>query len=320
MPPPKKTSGSQKNAAPPPAPAPAPAPSKSGKGKGSGADSGRGTPSSGGEQGQQDAGSTRPTVRQVIGGQLSYTGNLPTEILSKYCEEKKWHFPPSYNTVRYLDEFLGSVTLQRNNPKTQQVEQVEFTPPREMKKVTGEMFKLHQKSHLEAKHLLATYALNRVANMINVDFGLPKGYKAIWDIFEHNRKHDLKSGKGWMYEADPFRVQRERNALKEKLERERSARVEAQASGVSMRRPGGGDWNERMKGWQNVPIAEMGKDMRMQVEDLVRKYHNWNPNGVDMSKEARRRVVEELMNLGFRKSHVEEACDWAADREECLGE
>ncbi|RPB29925.1 P-loop containing nucleoside triphosphate hydrolase protein [Terfezia boudieri ATCC MYA-4762] len=324
MPPPKKSSAGQKNAAPPPppaaAPAPAPAPSKSSKGKGSGTDSGR---KPGGKQQQQDAGSTapaKPTERQIIGGP-SYTGKLPTELLSNYCRQNGWDNEQDFKTFRFPDGFLGSVTLRCENPKTKLMEEVKFTPPREMKKATGETVKLHQDTHLEAKHLLATYALNRVANMTNIDFVLPITYKGFWEIFESNRKHDLKGGKGWMYEADPFRAQRERKALMEKLEKDRLARVaaaEAAASGSMGVRGGRGDWNERMKGWQDAPIAEMGKDMRMQVEDLVRKYHDWNPNGVDMSKEARGKVVEELTKLGFRKSHVEEACDWAADREECL--
>lgn len=327
MPQPKKSSGGQKKDAVPPPPS---APSKFSKGKGSGTNpTSRGTPkpgaSSGGKQGQQDAEDTPPagpTVKQIIGGS-SWTGKLPVNLLSEHCVKNGWDGRADYSTRLFPDGFLGSVTLRCKNPKTKLVEEVVLAPPREMKTATGEMIKLHQPTALEARHLLATYALNRVANMINIRFMLPPSHQDFWKIFEDNRKHDLKDGKSWMYEADPFQAQRERKALMQKLEKDRLAKAaaaEAAASGSMVVGGRGGDWNERMKGWQDVPIAEMGKEMRVQVEDLVRKYHNWNPDGIDMSKEAREKVVRDLTSLGFRKSHVEEACDWAADRAECLGE
>ncbi|KAF8421014.1 P-loop containing nucleoside triphosphate hydrolase protein [Tirmania nivea] len=311
MPLPKKSSGGQKKDAAPP---PAPTSSKSNKGGGNGTDSAQG------QQGAENT-PTGPTAKQIIGGP-SWTGKLPVNLLSEYCVKNGWDGRLDYGIRRFPDGFLGSVTLRCMNPKTRLVEEVVFTPPREIKTTTGEMVKLHQPTSLEAKHLLATYALNRVANMINIKFMLPPSQQVFWRIFEDNRKHDLKDGKSWMYDADPFQAQRERKTLMEKVEKDRLARVaaaEAAASGGSMVAGAGrGNWNERMKGWNNIPIAEMGKDMRLKVEDLVRKYHNWNPDGIDMSKEARGKIVEELTGLGFRKNHVEEACDWAADREECL--
>jgi len=317
MPPPKKSFGSQKKD---PAPPPAPALSKNSKGKGSGPDPGRSTPQPDGSAG--DTPPTGPTVKQIIGGP-SWTGKLPVNLLSEYCQKNGWDGKPDYSTRRFPDGFLGSVTLRCKNPKTRLVEEVVFTPPRQVKTATGEIARLHQPTPLEARHLLATYALNRVANMININFMLPPSHQDFWKIFEDNRKHDLKDGKSWMYESDPFQAQRERKLLLEKIEKSRLAREAEAAAGGSMvggGRLGGGYWNERMKGWQNVPIAEMGKEMRAQVEDLIRKYHDWNPDGIEMSKEAKEKAMEELMNLGFRKSHVEEACDWVADRQECLGE
>lgn len=324
--PPKKSSGGNKKESPAPTPPPQAGGkgSNPGKGKASEAASGRNTGggSGGKQQSSEPPAPAGPTVKQIIGGP-SWTGKLPVNLLSEHCQKNGWDGRVDYVTRRFPDGFLGSVTLRCKNPKTNLFEEVVFTPPRELRTSEGEVVKVHQPTPLEAKHLLATYALNRVANMINIRFMLPPSHQAFWKVFEEHRKIEMKEGKSWMYEADPFVAQRERKAFMDKIEKDRSARAaaaESAASGGVVVGGGRRDWNERMKGWQHAPNAEMGKDMRVQVESLIRKYHTWNPDGIAMSDEVRRRAIDDLMSLGFRKSHVEEGCDWTADREECLGE
>jgi hypothetical protein len=57
----------------------------------------------------------------------------------------------------------------------------------------------------------------------------------------------------------------------------------------------------------------------MEVERLARKYHVWNPARIAISDEMVKGIVLELTALGFKKRHVEEACEWVKDREEALG-
>lgn len=112
-----------------------------------------------------------------------------------------------------------------------------------------------------------------------------------------------------MYEADPFLTKREHEAAMAKAEKMRGGEVVK-----VVRREDG-----MMKGWQGVPVVDMGSEKRREVEKLVRKYHVWNPTGIEMPKAVQTAVVNELAALGFRKVHVEEACEWVKDREEALG-
>ncbi|KAF2806284.1 P-loop containing nucleoside triphosphate hydrolase protein [Mytilinidion resinicola] len=73
-----------------------------------------------------------------------------------------------------------------------------------------------------------------------------------------------------------------------------------------------------MKGWMRVPKIELGKRTRTEIERLVRRDAVWNPNNVEPSQQARAKMIEAVVGLGFRRSHVEEAAELCKDREECL--
>lgn len=112
-----------------------------------------------------------------------------------------------------------------------------------------------------------------------------------------------------MYEADPFLTKREHEAALAKAEKARQGEAPKPVEKK----------DDKMKGWQSVPVVDMGNDKRREVEMLVRKHHVWNLMEVVMPETVRMEVIGELAALGFRKAHVEEACDWAKDREEALG-
>lgn len=137
---------------------------------------------------------------------------------------------------------------------------------------------------------------------------LPPTHKGYWAAFEDIKKQFLDRKKAWMYEADPFLTRREHEAAMLKAEKMRGGEVVK-----VVRREDG------MKGWQGVPVVDMGSEKRREVEGLVRKYHVWNPAGIVMPKAVEMAAVSELAALGFRKVHVEEACEWVKDREEALG-
>lgn len=73
-----------------------------------------------------------------------------------------------------------------------------------------------------------------------------------------------------------------------------------------------------MKGWTRVPKVDLGKRIRTQIEDLVRKHAVWNPYNIVMSTMQKQHIMEEFARLGFRSSHIEEALDECGDREEAL--
>lgn len=302
----------------PPAPPTASGPSKdTGKGK-KGGKGGTSTPTT--EQ-LPPAAPPKPTAKQIIGGS-SWTGKLPVNLLSEHCQKQKWD-KPEYDIKKTPEGFSIWITLSAKDPKTQQTTRLEpFKIPASHKHL------IIRDTVLEARHAAATYALYRVCNMQNKHMVLPPDHKALWKQFNELKAQDVKDGKGWMYEADPFKTYHEREEAKSAAEKKRKEIEAAREKAKSM--PGdaglvlmnsvgeGGKGANAMKGWTTAPKVEMGKQTRAQLEGLLRKGITWNPHGTQMDKGQKARVVTELSKLGFRASHVTEAVDYCKDKEETL--
>jgi len=158
---------------------------------------------------------------------------------------------------------------------------------------------------------------------------LPPTYRELWKgEFQELKKEDLSDGRGWMYEADPFAAKQEREKVQVVMAKKREERVREeakQAEQIPIRLGGGnvsaasrGHGSTGMKGWSKVPKIEMGKKIRAQTEDLVRRHAVWNPHNVALSQSQRKAIANEFTELGFRGSHVEEALAECKDREETL--
>jgi ATP-dependent RNA helicase DHX57 len=161
---------------------------------------------------------------------------------------------------------------------------------------------------------------------------LPPTYRDLWKgLFTDLKKADEKEGKAWMYEADPFFGFQEREKARELAakQREKKQKEREQAQKAQNLQPGmpnmpnssshgSSSGRNTMKGWERVPKIELGKRTRKEVERLIRRDAIWNPNDVKMDIKTRLKVEDELTDLGFRRSHVEEAADICKDREEIL--
>jgi ATP-dependent RNA helicase DHX57 len=187
----------------------------------------------------------------------------------------------------------------------------------------------HQPTAVEARNFAAAYTLFRVASGKNLHTMLPPTYKDLWKgQFMDLKKRDEQEGKGWMYEADPFFGFAEREKAKEAAAKAREKRQKQQeeAQKAHNQQPGAampssnGPAPSRnlLKGWERVPKIELGKRTRKEAERLIRRDALWNPNGIEMDPSTKNRIVEEISDLGFRKSHVEEAADICKDREEII--
>jgi ATP-dependent RNA helicase DHX57 len=221
------------------------------------------------------------------------------------------------------------VILKSKNPKTQEIVSL---PP--FKLPPSHKHLAMKPTALEARHFAATYALFRVCSMRNIHMMMPPDYRDLWKgEFETLKKEDLKEGRGWMYEADPFATLREREeakALAEKKRKEREQVKEKAANTPGV--PGSANLAARTnaavgtnssarnldRGWVRVPKIEMGKRTRATVEDLIRKHTIWNPHDVKMSDFQKHSIVNEFKGLDFRESHVYEAVEECKDREETL--
>lgn len=296
-------------------PLPSAAPKEQGKGK-KGQKAGTSTPEA------PSTGPPKPTVKQLIGGS-SWTGKLPVNLLSEYCQKQRWE-RPEYDTRKTPDGFSVWVTLSAKDTKTQQMVKLEpFKIPATHKHL------IMRSTAIEAKHAAATYALFRVCSMQNKHTVLPPDHKSLWKDFQALKTADVKEGKAWMYEADPFKTLQERQEAKAAAEKKRKEIEAAKAKAAAMPGAAGlvlmsnagngsGRSSNVMKGWTTAPKVEMGKKTRAQLETLLRTGVKWNPNDVHMPKSQKDSIVAELTKLGFRRSHVEEAVEYCKDREETL--
>jgi len=220
------------------------------------------------------------------------------------------------------------VILKAKNLKTQELVQLQpFKLPPSHKHLA------EKPTFLEAKHFAATYGLFRVCSMRNIHMMLPPDYRDLWKgDLEALKKEDIKEGKGWMYEADPFATLREREEARSLREKQRLDRDKARekaanlpgAAGLVLRHDhhsgisGAGSTSNTMKEWSRAPKIEMGKRTRTQVEELIRRHAIWNPNDVRMKQPQKEKIMEEFKKLDFRASHIEEAVEECKDREEAL--
>lgn len=189
--------------------------------------------------------------------------------------------------------------------------------------------KAHQPTAVEARNFAAVYILFRVASAKNLHMMLPPTYKDLWKAeFAELKKRDEAEGKGWMYEADPFFGFAEREKARETAAKAREKRQKQQeeAQKAHNLQPGAAMPGSKgpapsrnlLKGWERVPKIELGKRTRKEAERLIRRDAVWNPNGIEMDSKLKTRLVEEITELGFRMSHVEEAVAICKDREEII--
>ena len=162
--------------------------------------------------------------------------------------------------------------------------------------------------------------------MRNIHMMLPPQYKDLWrNQFQQWKNEDVKEGRAWMYEADPFAAKVERDDARALMEKRREDREkhkvkEAQQpiSVVLSNAQNTATSTNVTRGWTRVPKVEMGRLTRAKVEDLIRRKTVWNPHNIRLPQPEKDRVVVDLTNLGFRRSHVEEAIEECKDRDETL--
>lgn len=217
--------------------------------------------------------------------------------------------------------FSSMVILKGTNPKTKEPMALPpFKLPPSFKYIA------FYPTAVEARHFAATYALFRICSMKNIHMMLPPLYRDFWkNQFQELKVEDVKAGRAWMYEADPFTAQIEleegrAKVEKQRLEREKLKAKEAEQP-ISLKfgnSGGGGPSKNGRTAWTKTPKVDMGKRMRANVEDIVRRNGVWNSHALDLTPDQRKSIVESLGGLGFRQSHVEEAVEECGNRDETL--
>ena len=159
--------------------------------------------------------------------------------------------------------------------------------------------------------------------MRNIHMMLPPTYRDLWKgSFQELKDKDVAEGKAWMYAADPFAAEQQReeaHALADKQKKDvESAKAKESGNPALEGASSGGGSKRKPLGWTKAPAVDLGKYVRVKVEDLVRKGAVWNPRGIIMTVSQKQHVLQNLTQLGFRRSHVEEAVEECKDREEAL--
>ena len=160
--------------------------------------------------------------------------------------------------------------------------------------------------------------------MRNIHMMLPPNYRDLWKgSFQELKDKDVAEGKAWMYAADPFAAKQQReeaHALANKQKKDIESAKVKESENLALDGAGGGGGSKRKPlGWTKAPAVDLGKHARAKVEDLIRKGAVWNPHGIIMTATQKQHVLQNLAQLGFRRSHVEEAAEECKDREEALG-
>lgn len=212
---------------------------------------------------------------------------------------------------------MSSVILKKVDPKTRETIAL---PPMELPRTHKPL--AAQPTAVEARHFAAAYALFRVCNMRNLHMMMPPTYKNLWkDDFMELKNADVKTGKSWMYEADPFLAKQERESAAIDMEKKRKERENVQAKGKeSTMQPGlgSGGQNQGKRIWSQAPKVDLGNKVRRDIESLLRQHTIWNPYSLHIPVNEQQAIVDEFSQLGFRRSHVEEAAAACKDKEEVL--
>jgi len=258
-----------------------------------------------------------PTNKQIVGG-ASWTGKLPMNMLSELCQKQKWE-KPEYTMHKTPDGFTSMVILAQKHPKSGEITRL---APFRIKPEAKQL--LEAPTAVEARNLAATWALFRVNSMKNISFMLPPQHASLWKGgFSEIKKEDVKEGRGWMYDADPFAAHRETEKVHAEIAKKREIREQEAAVKAAQPPPLPGLQHQSqdrdlMRGWKNAQKVEMGKMTRRRVEAIVRQYGIWGRDSGGITIQALSAVVSELEGLGFRRSHVQEAAEVCTDKEEII--
>ncbi|KAJ4509756.1 putative ATP-dependent RNA helicase ucp12 [Exophiala dermatitidis] len=267
---------------------------------------------------KEPEGPPRPDARKVIGG-ASWTGKLPVNLLSEHCQRQRWN-KPDYQSRQVPSGSNGEkmhrswVVLSKTDTKTQEITRL---PPFQLPASHAHL--ADQPTALEARHFAAAYTLFRVCSMKNLAMALPPTYRDLWKgEFQRLKDEDVKEGRAWKYEADPFAAEAKRQEIKTSMEKRRQdhAKQAPKLESPSLVAPGSSTGN--VKGWDNAPRIELGESVRTRMEALIRSRSIWNPHGVKMTEASKRLILSDLTKSGFQPKHVEEALDYCGSREEAV--
>ncbi|KAI9264369.1 hypothetical protein BDA99DRAFT_55321 [Phascolomyces articulosus] len=256
-----------------------------------------------------------------------WTGKTPVSLLHEHCQKQGWE-KPTFDMGRRKQGFIGTVQLGKRNKKTAQIQTITLTPP------ATTQTDLCLPTALEARHLAATFALHRINSHMPMYRVLPPQHRDYWQRFEQLKTKE----NAWQYVPDPFGVQppaptkrsddsrritkdsinaavpmsqqssrMAADQLKEEEDEEEENRRKRPTNNTAL--------DEKLrKYWESLPAVHMSSENRELVEDVVKKSNIvYQTVGTTLSEEERKEIIEGLVRMGFRSSHVDEALEYCSD-------
>jgi ATP-dependent RNA helicase DHX57 len=153
----------------------------------------------------------------------------------------------------------------------------------------------------------------KIASHKNLQHVLPPEHRLYWQHLETIKKQDIQAGKDYKYQPDPFLAKKQHEARMKQLE---AQRAEAEAKKQADEERGIIRSEEKDKKWDASPVVDMGITTRRAIERVIRSHYQWSHQ--PMSSPMKDETVNRLSALGFRTSHVKEACESTKDEEEAL--
>ena len=282
--------------------------------------------------------------RAIVAQTSSWTGKLPGSLLHEHCQKQKWN-KVEYDMKKLPDGFIAVPQLSWENPKTKELIQIKFHPPKEIVKP--------QETPIEARHYAATYALHRIAFNKNLHMVLPKNHKDLWSDLEAEWKRitaENEKRARLEYANDPFSAFLEKRKDDEAKKKEREAKqaslakvkktaivigssssaaakspaamVKKEKSSNTENRPASHptiDTGSRLskvnkvtfprKVWDNSILFDLDSEIAISIEDAIRNHIEWSeetPKFLDAA-EKNDSYAPLLEKIGFRKTHIEES-------------
>ncbi|KAJ3332894.1 ATPdependent RNA helicase [Blyttiomyces sp. JEL0837] len=228
----------------------------------------------------------------------SWTGKTPVSVLYEQCQRMEWN-KAEVNVAKKTKGWQGTVVISNEDKRT-----------REKKRFVYCDFNKFAPTEQEAKHWAATYALHRFCSHLSVHRLLPPAHQQYWAELEVIRKNATAEEQLYEYSPDPFLAEE----AKAKAEKERQrAEKEAQEKAAKVEQKLLAPWEQ----YQSVTLTE---GMRNLIEDLVRQAEEQEDDdggesnvGGGLSESDKQRVIEQIVERGFRKAHAVESLGCCQD-------
>lgn len=272
-------------------------------------------------------GPAKPQRGLAIGDNFGWTGKLPATLLYEHCQKQKWN-KVVFDMRKTSKGFIGIADLSWENPKTKEVVHVKMSPETDLlppRETTN-----------EARHFAATYTMYRLNYVKNLKMVLPTIFRDYWSDLEKRRLETLKKSKiehDRYYNPNPFQVVLDERAEKEAKQKERQirenneAKVKKPSASIAIVGTKTQDRKSQLalkvtkpkiakqfptigrKAWENAPFVDFPTDVRASIETSIKHHIKWVEETAHKSENAAE-WLSQLMSIGFRQLHVEEALSY----------